>query len=557
MKHFLRQACWGVVGLWLAGQAMAQTVPPPEPPARQTGPKVYTPTITPIGSPPASQPWTNPPTPQGRPQYSPPNPVVPASASAPAAPPTMPVPRPPTAQPPQLPPLQTPSVVVEKRGPETVNFGQPLVYEIVVRNTGPTAVFDVRVVDEVPAGVRYLGGEPVAEVAGNKLGWAIGVLEPNAERRVRIDLQPPGEGEMRSVATATFTTAVCASTRVVQPRLTVAMRCPETVTAGETVPFQILVSNPGSGSVTNLALRCKLPEGLQHPQGQLVEADMGGLAAGETRTVTLSTVAVAGGRLAPELIATGDGGLEAKTTAAVVVHEAALTVKRSGPARCYLKSEVNFELEVGNPGSAVASNPVLTETLPAGLDFVSATEGGQYDPATRAVTWRTPAIPAGAKKKFAYRVKAVAIGEQVDKAVIQADRNIIAKAETSFNVEGIAALMLEVVDLEDPIEVGGELTYEIRVVNQGSCPCTGITIQATIPDGLQPLNGTGPTNYRTQGSQFAFEPLAKLATKADAVYRIKVRGIHPGDYRFKVQMTCDQLRQPVYKEESSRVYKDG
>jgi hypothetical protein len=54
-----------------------------------------------------------------------------------------------------------------------------------------------------------------------------------------------------------------------------------------------------------------------------------------------------------------------------------------------------------------------------------------------------------------------------------------------------------------------------------------------------------------------FDPLAKLATKADAVYRVKVRGVQPGDHRFRVQMTCDQLRQPVLKEEASRVYKDG
>jgi len=38
------------------------------------------------------------------------------------------------------------------------------------------------------------------------------------------------------------------------------------------------------------------------------------------------------------------------------------------------------------------------------------------------------------------------------------------------------------------------------------------------------------------------------------VYRIKVRGVQAGDYRFRVQMTCDQLKAPVVKEESSRVY---
>ena len=64
-------------------------------------------------------------------------------------------------------------------------------------------------------------------------------------------------------------------------------------------------------------------------------------------------------------------------------------------------------------------------------------------------------------------------------------------------------------------------------------------------------------SFHVSGPQVTFDPLAKLAPKADAVYRVKVRGMQPGDYRFRVQMTCEQLRQPVMKEEASRVYKDG
>ena len=55
-------------------------------------------------------------------------------------------------------------------------------------------------------------------------------------------------------------------------------------------------------------------------------------------------------------------------------------------------------------------------------------------------------------------------------------------------------------------------------------------------------------------SKFGFES-ARLATKADLMYRIKVKSSKPGDVRFKVQLTCDQLQQPVAKEESSRFYK--
>jgi uncharacterized repeat protein (TIGR01451 family) len=144
-----------------------------------------------------------------------------------------------------------------------------------------------------------------------------------------------------------------------------------------------------------------------------------------------------------------------------------------------------------------------------------------------------------------------------DRAAARAEGGQDVKADGTFTVEGIPALALEVVDLEDPIEVGADLTYEIRIVNQGSCPCTNIQIVAQVPEGLQAHEGTGPTAYKANGADVVFEPLTKLAVKADAVYRVKVRGMQPGDYRFRVQMTCDQLRQPVMKEEASRVYKDG
>jgi uncharacterized repeat protein (TIGR01451 family) len=449
----------------------------------------------------------------------------------------------------------SPSLVVEKRAPESVLFGQPLSYEIVVRNQGATPVYHVRVEDELPQGVRYLGGEPMAEMGQNRLGWLVGTIEPNGERRMRVDLQPHGEGEIRSVASVTFTTAAVMRTQIVQPRLMLAVRGPEQAIAGENVPFQILVSNPGTGPVNGLILRGKLTPGLQHPQGAVVEAEMGPLGPGETKPVTLTVKAVGGGAQMADITASADG-LESSARAAVQVLEAALKIKRTGPAKCFVKSEVGFELEITNPGSAIATGVQVVDALPAGLDFVSASEGGTWDVSTRTVSWRLNTVPPGGRRVVAYRVKAREVGEYPHKAVVQAERGSEAKAESMFNVEGVPALQLEVVDLEDPIEVGGELTYEVRVVNQGSCPCTNIQIMAQIPEGLQYREATGPVGYRPTATGVIFDPLPKLANKADAVYRIKVKGLQPGDYRFKVQMTCEQLRQPVNKEESSRVYKD-
>ncbi|HEY1376581.1 MAG TPA: hypothetical protein VGF55_07290 [Gemmataceae bacterium] len=462
-----------------------------------------------------------------------------------------------TAAPPPMTPPATAGVLVEKRGPETVNLSQPLAYEIIVRNAGPAAVYQVRVEDELPAGARLVGGDPTPEAGSDRLTWTLNTLEPGTERRLQVMLQLGAEGELRSTATVHYAATAALRTRVVQPRLTLAMRGPEQAMAGDAVPFHIMVSNPGTGPVTNLLLRGKLPEGLTHPQGQIVEAEIGTLGPGESRNVTLSAQAVKCGRCVCELAATGDGGLEATSQATIQVLGPTLQLQRTGPAKCYLKSEVGFELELTNTGSGPAGHVEIADALPPGLDFASATDGGTFDAATRTITWRLPALLPAGKQRVGYRVKAVGLGELPDRAAARADRGPDVRADGTFTVEGIPALALEVVDLEDPVEVGGDLTYEIRVVNQGSCPCTNIQITAQVPEGLLAREGTGPTAYRANGPQVVFEPLSKLGTKADAVYRVKVRGLQPGDYRFRVQMTCDQLRQPVLKEEASRVYKDG
>jgi uncharacterized repeat protein (TIGR01451 family) len=510
------------------------------PPVQMTPPQMTAPPMTPpqMTAPPMTAPQMTPP------QMTPP-PMAPASAALPAQ-----TPAPQMSIPPSM-----PGVCIEKHGPDVAMLHQQLSYEIIVRNPG-TSPMQARVEDELPAGAKWVSGEAPSEVTPDHLAWTLN-MEPGVERRIQVKIQPAGTGEYRATATVHYTAAANLRTRVVQPRLVLAMRGPDQSNAGDSVPFHVSVSNPGDWPANNLVLRCKLPEGLTHPQGQVVEAELGTVGPGETRNVTLTTQAAKTGQFTNEMTATADAGLEASAKAAIQILGPNVQLSRTGPARCYLKSEVGFELDVANSGPVQAGYVEVGDTLPNGLEFVSATDGGRYDPSRRTISWRLPALAAGGHQKIGYRVKATSVGEMPDRAAARADHGPDAKADSTFTVEGIPALSLEVVDLEDPIEVGGDLTYEIRVVNQGSCPCSNIQITCQVPDGLQAREGNGPSAFKLNGTEAAFEPLAKLAVKADAVYRVKVKGMQPGDYRFRVQMTCEQLRQPVMKEEASRVYKDG
>lgn len=448
------------------------------------------------------------------------------------------------------------AVLLEKRGPETVAIGQPLIYEISVRNVGQVPVYQVRVEDEMPAGTKFVASDPAAVTINERMAWNLGHLDINGERKIRVEVLPGSDGEFHATAIVSFFAATSMRTQVVRPKLTVEVTAPEQLLSGDAAPLQIQIANPGTGTATNVSLKVKLPSGLSHPAGSYIEAEVGTLSPGESKSIPLRVTGATGGNQVAEVSATGDGGLECAAKTQVLVQQPMLTLKRTAPNKVMFRGEVSEEYEISNPGNAPAGNVTITEVLPTGLEFVGASDGAMFDPVGRAVTWRLGPQAPGAIRTVVLKAKANAVGDLVTRAVAVADRGIEAKTDGSVAVEGVPALRLEVADLEDPVEVDGELIYEIRVFNQGSCPCTGIRITCDIPEGLTGLNATGPTAGKIQDRKVVFESLAKLATKADAVYRVKVRGDQPGDYRFKVQMNCEQLRLPVNKEESSRVYKN-
>jgi uncharacterized repeat protein (TIGR01451 family) len=452
---------------------------------------------------------------------------------------------------------QTASVQVEKIGPASINVGQQLVYELVVRNVGPVSVSQVRVEDQLPAAAKFVKAEPSAEVRLGHLSWDLGSLEPNAERRIKVEIKPESEGDLETSATVTAAVACSARTKITRPRLTITKSGPESVHLDDPAVFQLQITNTGTGPATGVILHDVLPAGLKHPQGEVIEADLGTLAPNETRSLKLETIAVQIGRQVNEAIVSGDGGIQATAKAVVLVTQSQLQFRKDGPKQRFLNREAEYDFEVFNPGSASASNVRVIDTLPEGLDFVSASDGGAYDAATRQVQWTLGLLPAGQRRGLTLKVLARVVGDWVNRAVAQADRGLEVKAETAIHIEGVAALMLEVVDLDDPVEVGAETSYEIRVVNQGTAACTGLQIVATVPGEMMPLDAEGPSSHRIQGQQVIFAPLPKLASHADVLYRVKVKGIKPGDVRFTVQMSCDQLQRPVCEQESTRVYADS
>ncbi|MDB5335522.1 MAG: conserved repeat domain protein, partial [Planctomycetaceae bacterium] len=79
-----------------------------------------------------------------------------------------------------------PRVTIEKRAPATAYIGQPLIYQIVIRNVGTGVAQQVVVEDIVPDGVAMQGSIPQAELVAKKLSWKIGSLAAGEERKISV-----------------------------------------------------------------------------------------------------------------------------------------------------------------------------------------------------------------------------------------------------------------------------------------------------------------------------------------------------------------------------------
>jgi len=159
-------------------------------------------------------------------------------------------------------------------------------------------------------------------------------------------------------------------------------------------------------------------------------------------------------------------------------------------------------------------------------------------------------------KSFVVRVQATRSGQQTHQALARIDGGRQLQSEAAVIVGGTASLTLQVTDRDDPLEVGKETIYEIRVHNQGTSADGNVKVEVYLPEGLLPRQVSGPTAGYIQGRQVTFTPLAKLGANEETIYRVSAQAMAPGDQRVRVQLTSDQVRQPVFREERTRVYRD-
>ncbi|MCP4658216.1 MAG: DUF11 domain-containing protein [bacterium] len=158
---------------------------------------------------------------------------------------------------------------------------------------------------------------------------------------------------------------------------------------------------------------------------------------------------------------------------------------------------VTYLLSVANAGPSTATGLALTDTLPAGVAFVSASgTGWTCGEASGTVTCTRPSLAVGAAPALTIQVDApAAAGTLINSASITAVENDpnpdnnTATAETAVTAQ--ADLALTKIADPDPVVAGAMLSYTLSVANAGSSSASGLTLTDTLPAGVSWVSASG------------------------------------------------------------------
>jgi len=446
-------------------------------------------------------------------------------------------------------------VRLDKVMPSQVELNRHFSYTIKVTNLTGATLKGIVVSEELPDAFELTGAEPTAEQDGKTMVWEIDSLGPKASVEITAS-GIPKETETLEYCTNVVTpsAATCAKVDVIEPRLKLAKSAPQGALVCDPIRVQYVVTNIGTGPAQEVKIVDTLADGLVTSDGKSELVIIAGtLLAGQVKEFSAELRARKTGEYVSKAVARSADGLEVESEATTtVVDQPVLTITQTGAEKLYVGRSVTYEITVANTSEAPATNAVIENAIPAGVTSMKASAGARLT--NKKIVWPLGTLAPNTTRTVYVSFAPTKAGTLTNKVTATAHCADAVTVSAQTTIAAIPAVLMEVIDIADPVEVGGRTTYVITVTNQGSAPSTNIGVVCVLEENVRYVSSTGSTVGSIENGTLTFSPLAKLAPKARAIWRVVVTALKPGDTRFKATINTDELTRPVEETEATRVY---
>jgi uncharacterized repeat protein (TIGR01451 family) len=422
-----------------------------------------------------------------------------------------------------------------------INAGQQVTYTLTVANNGPADASNVLVTEDLP-NFATVTAQDITATGGtvtitNNANGEIEIRYPNIpateSRTVQIVATIPAAQAAQASVSATGSASASGVDSDSSNNAEVALfnlnrlaalqigntDTPDPAIVGQSLSYEILVTNVGPSTATNVQIRDTLPTGLTfasvnstvgtavHSNG-LISLDLPSLAVGSSVTINVGTTiqssfsqstiensATADADEAVLVTATSNTTINPQVDLAVTTTDSADPVARGG--------QVTYTLNVVNNGPSGASNVELVNTLSPDVTFISASgpNGTNVTPPTgnsRDVVIGIGSLAAAATANITViaQVNQNAAASISNSAIVRSTESTGGSdTNTANNTDVETTATNRLMDLEiskldsstsqNPIRPGGTVTYTLTARNNGPSDASGVRVVDNIPDGLQ------------------------------------------------------------------------
>jgi len=435
--------------------------------------------------------------------------------------------------------LPQPDLIVTKSCPPQVVYGQQFDYTVTVINAGVSPAMSSQLVDTLPAEVTYVSASPApTSVAGRTLTFDLGDVDYLQEITVTITVQAAvASGTAINTAVVSTTEAesdltnntASATAQIVAADIAVDKTGPAQMVAGDVGTYTITVSNIGTATAADVVLTDMLPDSVSYVSaspaptsvsGHALTFDLGDIGAGASTSITVDVQANAtegtATNTATATTTTGEGGQGTSNnsdthTSTFVAPDVA--VDKTGPATAVAGEGATYTIVVSNVGTATAKNVVLTDALPDGVSYASASPA----PASvngQTVTFGLGDIDVNGSASITIQVTVNATASTLTNTATASTASIEGGQGTANNSDScssdVLAADIAVVKAGPAEMIAGETaSYTITVTNEGTARARNVTLVDTLPEGVTYVSAMpGPVSVNGRALTFSLGDIA-------------------------------------------------
>ncbi|MEN6292897.1 MAG: hypothetical protein ABFD07_12890 [Methanobacterium sp.] len=449
-------------------------------------------------------------------------------------------------------PATDPAVTITSSAPRC-NCQDKVVFTITARNNGPNNATGVTVMTTLPAGLKFVSADGLYNSTTGT--WTIGNLASSATATLKLEAQATGSRTTVTTAASIFgyeldtndTNNQANVTTILDPVTDLSITKitdKTTVNYLQNVTFTLTAHNSGPNDATGVTVTDKLPNGLKFlsasGNGTYNATSgvwtVGNLANGATAAINIIAQAITSNtKLTNTAVinpntAANENDLNTTNNQAnvtVTVNPAsdlsiAKTVSNANPK--YLQN-VTFTLTAHNNGPDNATGVTVTDKLPTGLKFVSASGSGTYDAATS--VWTIGNLTNGANATLSIIAQVtISNGKVTNIAVINEtnydQNNTNNQGNTTVVVGPASDLSITKTASASKINYLGQVTFTLTARNNGPDVAAGVTVTDKLPNGLKFLSASGNGTYNATSGVWT---VGNLANGATATLKIVAQGI--------------------------------